>query len=189
MKKSSLLLVLLAALLTAVLLSACGGAEEGYEGMPNPMTETDAAALAAEGLFLPAPEGAEASWFRYDMGEQPPIGEMRFTLDGQEACLRAQRTDLAELSIGGEAAESGDSGESDPAAALPWDISGLYFEWEAMGTNLVKDRSAFWRMGEGAGLVAWVDAGVLYNLTMSEGADQETLISLAEQAFVPVTDK
>lgn len=185
MKKYSLLLLLL----TLVLLAACGAAEQPA-GLPNPMSESDAGSLAAEGLFLPAPEGAaEAAYFRYDMGKEPPLGELRFTLDGKEAALRAQRTDLTELTISDEQMAAVISGESDLTADQPWDISGLYFNWEGMGTALVKEEPALWCAGEGAGLVAWVDAGVLYNLTMSKGADQESLLSLAEQVFVSTTDK
>ena len=189
MKKISLLLI---ALLALALLAACGAAEEEepQTGMPNPMTETDAGELAALGLFLPAPENAEdVSYFRYDVEGAEPIGELRFTLDGKEAALRAQRTELEDLTVSDEQVSAMGQGELDFLTGMPGDISGLYCDWEMAGTTIVKDRPALWRVGDDAGFVAWVDAGTLYNLIMTEGADQETMTALAEQVFVSVTDK
>lgn len=189
MKKISLLLI---ALLALALLAACGAAEEEepQTGMPNPMTETDAGELAAQGLFLPAPENAEdVAYFRYDVEGADPIGELRFTLDGKEAALRAQRTELEDLSVSDEQVENIAQGELDFLTEMPGDISGLYCDWQMAGTTIVRDRPALWRVGDGAGFVAWVDAGTLYNLIMTEDADQETMTALAEQVFVSVTDK
>ena len=187
MKKLCLLLIALPCL---ALLTACGGSQpEDPLGLPNPMTETNEAALVAEAqLFLPAPPDAEnVTYYLLETEGADPIGEMRFTLDGREAVLRAQRTDLGELTLSDEDVEAIVRGERE--LDLPGDISGLYYDWEAAGTAIVKERPAYWKICGEVGLAAWTDAGTLYNLILTSGADQETLLDLAERAFVSVTDK
>ena len=136
--------------------------------LPNPIHETDAEGLVqATGIPLPAPEGAEDVRYCWiELTDGAPIAQMEFTLDGARAFLRAQPT----------------------AGFEPEDISGLYFDWsKASAAEVSYCKAALYTNGE-AGYIAWVDAvpGLLYNLGMSQGASADTLITLANAAFVPV---
>lgn len=136
--------------------------------LPNPVHETDEAGLlGATGLTLPTPEGAENVRRSYiDMAGEAPIAQLDFTLDGKAATLRAQAN----------------------GAVRPADISGLYYDWTENGTAQVGSRDAELHTNGAAGYIAWADAapGILYNLSMTEGADAETLTALANAAFFPL---
>ena len=168
--------LLIAAVLAALLLSACGSGapaptEEPTVGLPNPIHETDEAGLAkATGISLPAPEFAEdVSWSYIELTGEPPIAQMNFTLGGQKAYLRAQATDKTE------------------ASELP-DISGLYYEWNTTGEDQVAYcKASVFTNGE-AGYITWLDVvpGVQYCLGMTEGASVLELVKLANHVFVPL---
>ena len=162
-------------LLMALLLSACGKKSEpapteatAVVGMPNPVHQTDEAGLVqATGISLPAPEGAEdARWSYIDSGKGNPVAQLDFRADGKEVCLRAQAT--GELEIG--------------------DISGLHYTWSENADAEVQGRAAKLFLSGEIGYIAWLDTvpGILYNLSMTEGASAETLTTLANSAFVPL---
>ena len=170
--------LLIAAVLAALLLSACGSGapaptEEPTVGLPNPIHETDEAGLAkATGISLPAPEYAEdVSWSYIEPNGEPPIAQMSFTLDGKKALLRAQATGKTALED------------------LP-DISGLNYKWTTTGEQeeaVVGRRAMVFTNGE-AGYVTWLDVvpGIHYCLGMSEGASVTELYALADRVFVPL---
>jgi len=136
--------------------------------LPNPVHETDEAGLLeATGLTLPTPEGAENVHRSYiDMAGEAPIAQLAFTIGDKAATLRAQAN----------------------GAVRPADISGLYYDWTESGTAQVGYCDAELHTNGAAGYIAWADAapGILYNLSMTEGADAETLTDLANAAFFPL---
>lgn len=172
--KTRKLTMLICLALAVLLLAACGASEpEPTEepqpvGLPNPIHEVDQEGLlAATGISLAAPEGAEDVRYSYiDLTNDHPIAQMHFTLDGAEAYLRVQPT--AELS--------------------PIDISGLYYNWtEQQEVKVGYCDGVAYTNGE-AGYVTWLDVvpGLAYNLGMSKGASIGKLTELAGLVFVPV---
>ena len=177
--------IALTAIMMVFVLAACSssqGQKTGGQQIANPMEESTQQGLVdATGIDLPAPEGAtDVKYFLYKV--ENPIAEMRFTLNGKKANLRAQATSLTDLSIDTTKAKS------DQATYADFDISGMNYKWEAIGTQIVKDRPAICFVADKVGFIAWVDAvpGILYNLSMDEGATSETLTQMAEAAFAPV---
>lgn len=175
------LIVCVFCLLALCVLSACGGTKaalpaatsvpaetEAPTALPNLVHETGAEGLTrATGLSLPAPEEAENlrySWV--ELSDEPPIAELRFTLDGDELLLRAQAH----------------------AEPEPDDISGLVEDWALVQSCEVAGRRAVVYTGSTAGHIDWIDAapGILYSLGMKQGASAEKLISLAERVFTPL---
>ena len=167
--------------LAALLLAACGAAEtaqitavtpvptdaptETPVAMVNPVHITDAEGLAqATGLVPTPPKGAQDVQYRYlSIPGSAPLAEMAFTLDGDGLLLRAQISTATE----------------------PDDISGLYYDWTLVQAAEVKGRRAVVYTNDEQGHIDWVDpdAGVLYNLSMSQGASAEKLTALAERVF------
>lgn len=177
--------IVLTAIMMVFVLAACSSSQSqktGGQQVANPMEESTQQGIAdATGINLPAPEGAtDVKYFIYKT--ENPVAEMRFTLDGKSANLRAQATSLTDLSIDASKAKS------DQATYADIDISGMNYKWEAIGTQIVKDRSAVCFVSDKVGFIAWIDAvpGLLYNLSMEEGATSETLVQMANAAFVPV---
>ena len=87
--------IVLAVLMMAGCLASCSssqGQKTGGQQIPNPMEASSAQGIIdATGIALPAPEGAtDVQYFVYKT--EKPIAEMRFTLDGKKAFLRAQMT-------------------------------------------------------------------------------------------------
>ena len=193
MKRLSLLALILLALL---LCAACGAApaesaadepaaEDTAAETTDSAAESDGAAVAAE-LLLPAPEGAEdVAYANYDTDGEAPLCELRFTLDGQEAFLRAQPTDLEEVTLTAENLNELRQGALDLYENPKGDISGLSYGWTNIITATVQGRPALCYSCDEAGFVSWVDGGILYNLCSEQGLDQEALTALAERVFVP----
>ena len=175
MKKRVLACALSAALLAGTL-AGCGSSapaaasetETPTIGMPNPVHEVDEAGLvAATGIDLPAPAGAEdARWSYIDQTGDAPISQLHYMMDGEEVYLRAQPS--GKLEVG--------------------DISGLYYDWPEPQEAEVGNCSAKVYANGEAGYIAWLDAapGILYNLGMTKGASPEKLIALANAAFSPL---
>lgn len=176
MKKSLLFMICIVPAL--LMLSGCGAAPAPTEPpqteapavvvLPNPVHETDEAGLLeATGLTLPTPEGAENVRRSYiEITGEAPIAQLDFSLHGKTAALRAQAN----------------------GAVKPADISGLFYDWTENGPAQVSYCDAELHTNGTAGYIAWADAapGILYNLSMTEGADAATLTALANAAFFPL---
>ncbi len=134
----------------------------------NPIKAVTIEELATlTGISLHAPKDAEdVSYQMITLDENTVIAQMRFTLDGVEAFVRAQAT--AEL-------ESAD-------------ISGLYYDWSETSVAQVNYCEATAYLKDDVGYIAWLDTaqGVVYNLAMTEGATTELLIKFANAVFVPL---
>lgn len=196
MKKLLLTLLLSGCLLLA--LAACGTQEPADVEPPTEepvagVTEdalhdlSEEEMVAACGLDLPAPEGAEnVSYHVLCASQECPIAEMQFTLDGKAAYLRAQATAFIPENPGPDASLA----EIEAAADITnYDISGLYFTPEnAALCDVQGTRPGIYWLGEGYGVIGWVDVapGILYNLCMTENADADTLQTLADTVFVPL---
>ena len=196
MKKLLLTLLLSGCLLLC--LAACGG-QETTAGEPvpeEPMTGVTEDALhditgeemvRASGLDLPAPAGAEnVSYHVLCASQECPIAEMRFTLDGQDAYLRAQSTAF----IPEEPAPDASLAEIEAATDITnYDISGLYFEPQEVALcDVIDTRPGIYWLSEEYGVLGWVDVapGILYNLCIAEATDAGTLQTLADTVFVPL---
>lgn len=159
MKKALLVSLLLA----LVFLCACGKTQEEPQslGLKNPVHETDAEGLfEATGIHLNAPEKAEdLRWSWIDSSEAPPLAQLDFSLDGAQFCLRAKQSQIRE------------------------DISGLYYDWTEYGEAGAGPWTAEICTDGSAGFACWLDedAGVLYSLGTSEGADFMLLGLMAEE--------
>ena len=158
--------------------------------LANPMVEsTLAGVLEATGIDLPAPDGASNIthfYYKESADVLQPVAEVRFTLDGHEAYLRAQKTDMTAFPL---------SGEEIVAAAMAGknldngaDISGLHYQWECFSTQDVGSCEALCFRGGKVGYIAWIDAstGVLYNLCMKDGATDDVLLDLSNAAFTAI---
>lgn len=187
---------IIAALLAATLiigLCACGGnSSDGTTeaiGMPNPIKEVASAdeLHVATGIAIDAPEGATEVRYSYIEGENA-TAQVDFTLLDQQFCYRAQATGLTDMNLPTELneAEELDVTKIDDSA---FNISGLFYEWSSARPASVQERTGVCLIAEeGAGYVAWLDVapGILYTLGTNENADPVTLITVADQSFVPV---
>ena len=192
MVNKKIITVLLLGLCIAAGISACGQPKQ-EKAEPTAAAVEDALhnityeeVVEKTGIDLPAPEGAEnVSYHVLLASTDKPIAEMDFTLDGQTAYLRAQSTDWVPSNPGIDA-------KPEEIAALldteHLDISGLNYNWSAMGTADIKSRSGMFCLDKKTGFIAWVDIvpGFVYNLCMKDNADSETLMNLAEKVFVPM---
>lgn len=191
MKK--LLLTLLLSVCLLLCLAACGTQENTAENPAAEVTEdalhdiSEAEMAEACGLDLPAPEGAEnVSYHVLCASQECPIAEMRFTLDGQTAYLRAQSTAFIPEEPGADASFAEIEAATDITS---YDISGLYFTpAEVTLCDVIETRPGICWLGDGYGVIGWVDVapGILYNLCVTEGADAEALQALADTVFVPL---
>ena len=156
----------------ALLLALCGCTArkeptgESDTEVVNPIHETDAAGVAERlGATMTAPEGAENVSYRLIDGEQP-IGEMTFTLEGRDYAYRMAPSAMGEESI-----------------------DGMHYDWQQSGETPVGYLSAAlsWNEG-GAGVIRWFDTvpGMLYSLSMNEGASREALSATANLLFAPL---
>ena len=92
------------------------------------------------GIDLPAPDGAEnVSYHVLMASSDKPIAQMKFTLDGHTAYLRAQATDFVPEKPGIDA-------KPEELASLldtdHYDISGLYYKWRPWGAPMWTAASA-----------------------------------------------
>lgn len=188
---------IIAALLALTLvigLCACGGgSSEGtteMAGMPNPIKEVASAEelAIATGIALDAPEGATDVRYSYIEGGENLTAQVDFTFLDQQFCYRAQESALTDMALPTELNETEeyDVTKVDDTA---YNISGLCYEWSSARPASIQERTGVCLIAEdGAGYVAWLDVvpGILYTLGTNEKADPVTLITVADQAFVPV---
>lgn len=190
MKKSfvtKIAAVSLAAMM-AVSFTACGGkkAEEpaAAASMINPVKEmTEEQMCEKTGIDLPLPEGATDVVYSVIESEDGDIAQVDFTLDGKEMNLRACHTKITTLFQ--------DDPNADPRDFDPneGDISGLCYNWNLVVETFVSNRDAKVHVSnDGPGYIAWLDVvpGIIYNLSMTDDADVDTLTNMAETVFVPM---
>ncbi|MGM9662356.1 MAG: hypothetical protein ACI3WR_04620 [Oscillospiraceae bacterium] len=151
------------------LLAACGGAEPDA-AVVNPVRTVTAATIQRElGISFRVPEGAGEVCYTIITGEDGSMAEMRFTLDGAECACRIMPAGI-------------------PEEDLP-DISGMYYEWERAAEASVGYNTAKLCWIEGAqGVIRWYDyaPGLLYSVSLSNGATETKLTELATSLYVPV---
>lgn len=188
MRKGMIAVAAGVALVLAMGLCACSAekpsASESSQAVSTMVESTYEGVLQATGIDLPAPQDAEdVQYFYYK--EKSPIAEMRFTLDGKEAYLRAQSTELTAFPYEGDELVKAVAEGKDLQNGT--DISGMYYKWDTFTSQDVRYCNAqCFRAGD-TGYIAWIDAapGYLYNLMMRSGATDETLVKMAEAVFVP----
>ena len=162
---------ILVAVVLSFMLSACGSEEinktEGIGNMQviNPIKQVTAEELEAEMQIslVGVPENAlDVAYTTIETGNGK-IVQLKFTLDGASVFVRSQRTDATEVQ----------------------DISGLYYEWAETIEAQVGDCAATVFIKENVGYIAWtnLETGIVYNLGMTEDADAEFLIKLANDLF------
>ncbi len=173
-------LVLIMVIVLAMLLSGCiEPVEEAQDGplyeqdsqlnIANPIKQMSRQELVEScGINLGEPEGAEnMAYSLIELDGGNPVAQLKFTLEGHELCLRAQAMDTQ---------------------SAAGDISGLYYEWDVSQHTFVRMNYAVAYLKDDMGYIKWIDGapGIQYSLSMAEGADVDTLVSLAEAVFHPV---
>ncbi len=163
-------LLILMILASVTLLAGCGlaGEEEKLQ-VTNPLRESTAEGIMQEfGVCFPVPEGAEdVQYFIINMQESA-IAEMRFLYGGVNGTCRVQSAGI-------------------PDGAVP-DISGMFFDWENEAETAVGYNDATLTWNEGAeGVIRWYDsaAGLVYCVSVSGGASEDSLRELAAQLYGP----
>lgn len=167
---------LIALLLAAVILVCCaycafadeaGTAVSGTPsvGMPNPLSEASVKGiLEAIGVELPAPDFANsASWFV--INGNPRIGELRFSVGGQNYVYRVAAMNAFD------------------------DISGMYYTWTETSTARVGYNEAKVSLiRDEQGVIQWYDVvpGLMYSLSVDSGADAALLAETANAIYAPV---
>jgi hypothetical protein len=162
---------ILASLLSLLMILSFGAcAAENGETLPNPITDSTAEEiLETLGIEFSLPEGAsDAAYSIIGVEGENPIAQVKFTLDGKEINCRIQ-----------------------PAEEL-YDNTGMYYEWENTEENAaVGTCPATLRWNEDAeGICFWYDeaAGLLYSVSVTEGASAEYLTKLAEMLYLPLQE-
>lgn len=175
-KRISIIIALLASLVLSACVEPVVKIQPGTElavqdsGMKiaNPIRQMSREELIEEsGVDLGAPENAEDLVYSIiELEGANPVAQLRFTLDEQELCFRAQY-------IGTEKAE---------------DISGLYYEWERKEYAYVNYCAGLAFFAGELGYIKWFDpvSGIQYSLSMTEGAKFDAMLKLAETVFVPL---
>ena len=190
MKKGMVAVAAGVALVLAMGLCACSAekpdASKSTQAVSAMVESTYEGVLEATGIDLPAPKGAEDVEYFYYKGKDP-IAEMRFTLDGNEACLRAQSTALTAFPYEGDELLKAVAEGKDLQNGT--DISGMYYTWEENTEASLAYLKAEISWNEGKeGIMLWYDMvpGVMYSLSVDSGADPMLLCSMADAVFVPV---
>jgi len=175
--KKKYLIVLIALALCVVLSGCTEPVDKPQEGpvfeqdsqlnIINPIKQMSREELAENcGIDLGEPEGAKDMVYSLiELKDQNPVAQLKLSLEGHELCLRAQAMD------------------TETAAG---DISGLYYEWDSVNHVFVGvNNYAVASLKDDLGYIKWLDgaSGVQYSLSMTEGADLDTLVSLAEAVF------
>ena len=162
---------ILVAVVLSFMLCACGSVEVNSEEeigsmqMINPIKQVTAEELEAEmqvSLVGVPKEAVDVTYTTIETGDAK-IAQLKFTLDEASVFVRSQRTNATEVQ----------------------DISGLYYEWSEILEAKVAACEAKVFVKEQVGYIAWtnLETGIVYNLGMTEGADAEFLIKLANDLF------
>ncbi len=158
-------------LVFAALLAGCGLADDEEKlQVTNPLRQVTADVIMQElGISFPVPDDAEAVQYFIISTEAEGIAEMRFQRGGADCICRVQSHDI-------------------PEGDVP-DISGMFFDWENDTKVMVGYNEAILTWNEGAeGVIRWYDyaPGLLYSISVSAGAAEESLLQLAGLLYTPV---
>lgn len=189
------ILATLVAVILAFTMCACGNkAGDGAE-ITNPVTEcTYDEMFDKTGIDINAPEDAEDVVYAYiEMENADPIGQVEFTVEGKEYCYRAQSTAATSImnSIGDDGFYMAENilNALNEGVNVGAALSGLNYEWKASATIDIGHCEGIAAFNDGAaGFVSWLDVapGILYSLGMEDGCNQDLLMTMAEEIFVPV---
>ena len=135
----------------------------------NPVHESTVAEILEKlGIQFHVPKDAQnVSYFTIDAGDKKAMAQAKFTRNNVEYTHRIQ-----------------------PKAAFE-DISGAYFNWATVKKVEVSYCSGELHYNNGKeGICLWYDTvpGLMYSVYMEQGASEETLMSLANELFVPAKD-
>ncbi len=172
MAKRIFVLILMTVMVLAIAGCSSDQADSPQTELPNPVKPSSAEEILEDlGFKMATPVGAQdIAYSIIDMGDEPKIAQVDFTLDGISYTYRA-------------------------SAAAEWtDISGMYYEWtEEVETNVSYTTGRTFIAEDGddkVGVILWHDdlEGVQYSLSMETEADYTVLWFLAEQIFQPNED-
>ena len=145
----------------ALMLVGCGK-ETAKVQVVNPIQTLSKEEIAEKtGILLAIPEESEDVVCSLISGGNVSLAQAKFTINGMQVTLRAQATDQEEI----------------------LDISGLYYEWTETTNVLLDTVEAQVNVKGDIGYIAWVNAGVAYNLSMTQVANTEILIELAKEVL------
>ena len=133
--------------------------EESGTQMPNPVQETTQEEIEKlDGILIRIPEKAEdVVWTR--ITTDPVIDQAVFTMDGKEYTYRISDTGVFT------------------------DISGMYYNWIWTNNSDQADVLCDIRLTEeGQGVCSWMDER-MHSISMTEGADEESLFSMYEMLY------
>ena len=168
MRKASCIILVI---LVACALSGCSSKldKENNTQVVNPVRESTAAEiLEFLGINFHFPEDAKnISYYIIELEGENPIAQAIFTKNNTEYIYRIQ-----------------------PNATFK-DISGVYYEWATVKNFEVSYCSGELRCNDAKeGLCLWYDTvpGLMYSVFTEECASEESLVSLANELFVPAKD-
>lgn len=156
--------VILSALMALGAMSGCQQEEPEATGVVNPVKSCTAEEIQELGYGFNLPESAEdVSYSIINVDENSKIAQVSFTADGVE--YNHRMTAANEIS----------------------DISGVYLNKTEDADAEVEYCPAKIAVEDGSGKVYWYDVvpGLLYSLSVKEGAEEEMLLTMAEEVFVP----
>ncbi len=158
---------ILVASVLSLMICSCAGKnnteEKNSVQVINPVKQVTAEELQEEMQISLAGVPQMASDMTYTIIESGDmkIAQVQFVLDSAKVFLRSQRTEPEEIQ----------------------DISGLYYEWTEVTQAQVGEYEATVYIKDSVGYIAWLNSksGIVYNLGMTESANQEVLIRLANE--------
>lgn len=163
-------IIILAVLLVSSLYGCSKKQEQEIDSnIPNPVHDSTAAEiLETLGITFHIPDDAlEVSYYIIDEGNEKTIAQAKFTRNNIEYTFRIQSKAAFE------------------------DISGAYYDWTTVKEIEVSYCSGELRYNDGKeGICLWYDTvpGLMYSVYTGENATEESLMSLANDLFVPVKD-
>jgi len=174
-------------LVLVLLLSACGQKDETTSmANPNKYNIGKDEMIQMTGIDISAPYNAEEVQYSVIGYESDnPMSEVRFKLDGDEYCYRAQ-TANSEISL---ADTMSLMNEKNFEYA---NISGIYTTWKTMAIVETNKLSGVWASDKKHTLIVWNDgSGITYNLSVDKMVpieEQRQLLELVDSIFVPIQD-
>lgn len=193
MKK--LLTILLAMTMVFAMCACAKEKSEETTEVANPVHEcSKQEMLEATGMDIDAPEGATEVEYFYIDNEDAAIAQVKFELNDEEFCYRAQETGITALSeqvSEDEFVPEDELKESlDNAVATGATLAGLDYKWDVAAlVDVPANREGVYAIhSDDEGFIAWLDVvpGVLYSLSVEDDATIDLLMNTAEAIFVPM---